>query len=265
MNKRIVLILLSLLPAIIAVVSYIYFDLDFYLGITLISFTFLFLSFTLSKDKMQVWDLMVKYEQEEFKKGNYKNSIQKYMHEHTVSFCFISIIVVILLFSMIYLGFNTPYVLRPDKFHRVTVPLMGIFFIVCIIEMVIISRKERKGENKLPIFTLIGLCLLFIFGVIKISAIFLLKYSNAPLISSNAFVVEYSDNSYRTRHKSPNKYKLRFDPNQAISNKEFWIVAETHAQAGDCLSVQYRENAVVIEVRPIKNLGKMSEKECLAQ
>lgn len=62
MNKRIVLILLSLFPAIIAVVSYIYFDLSVYTTVALITLTFFFLSFTLSKDRMQTWDLMVELE-----------------------------------------------------------------------------------------------------------------------------------------------------------------------------------------------------------
>ena len=48
-------------------------------------------------------------------------------------------------------------------------------------------------------------------------------------------------------------------------NKEFRVVAQTHAQTGDCLSVQYRENALIIEVRTIQNLGKRTQKECLKE
>ena len=261
MNKRIVLILLSLLPAISAVVSYIYFDLSVYTIVALIALTFFFLSFTLSKDRMQTWDLMVELEQEKLKQGNYKNKIQQYMHEHSVSACLISITILAILLVIGYFSIHTPYVLRPDRFHRITVFLLVIFSIAVIIELIIIKRKERKKQEHFPIFFLIGLIIAIFFGIVKTSAIFLLKYSNIPFLTTNAFVTKYD----KATRSSSDEYTLRFASNQVINSKEFEIVAETYAQAGDCFRVQYRKNAVVIEVRPVKNLGKMSEKECLAQ
>ncbi|MBO7554971.1 MAG: hypothetical protein J6T41_03265, partial [Neisseriaceae bacterium] len=129
-----------------------------------------------------------------------------------------------------------------------------------VIEAIIVSRKNKKNKKYFPQFSLIGILFFIILGLVKTTAIFFLNYGNTPLKTTNAFVLDYGGG-----YRSPDEYTLRFANNQRISNKEFEISAIIEAQAQDCLSVQYRENAVVIEVLPLANLGKMNEKECLTQ
>ena len=42
------------------------------------------------------------------------------------------------------------------------------------------------------------------------------------------------------------------------------MTAQISAERNDCLEMAYRENALVIEVRPIKNLGSSTPQECFA-
>lgn len=161
---------------------------------------------------------------------------------------------------MLYLCIYAPYTLRLDRFNPIIYSLFIIFTPVFIIEAIIVSRKNKKNKKYFPQFSLIGILFFIILGLVKTTAIFFLNYGNTPLKTTNAFVLDYSSG-----YRSPDEYTLRFANNQMISNKKFEVSAIIEAKAQDCLSVQYRENAVVIEVLPLANLGKINEKECLTQ
>lgn len=179
-----------------------------------------------------------------------------YQHKKLYSILWIIIFSIVLHFSL-----YSHYTLQPDKFNHILMPFFGICIPVSIIELFISIKKSLNGKEHFPIITLIIGIISFLLGLIKTTAIFLLNYGDIPLTTTQAFIIEYDKGAV----KSPSHYKLRFSNHSSISNKELRVTVQIKSQAGDCLSMQYRENAVVIEVRPIKNLGKMSEKECLAQ
>ena len=241
--KKIILIIFSLLPALIATISCFYFDLSWRLETSLVILTLFFLSILLFLSCI-------------LPKSSTNNNKQK---NRILSFC-ITIIFGIISFLMLYLCIYAPYTLRPDRFNPIIYSLFIIFTPVFIIEAIIVSRKNKKNKKYFPQFSLIGILFFIILGLVKTTAIFFLNYGNTPLKTTNTFVLDYSSG-----YRSPDEYTLRFANNQRISNKEFEISAIIEAQAQDCLSVQYRENAVVIEVLPLANLGKMNEKECLTQ
>lgn len=241
--KKTILMILSLLPALIAAISCFYFDLSWRLETSLIILTLFFLSILLFLSCI-------------LPKSSTNNNKQ---NNRILSFC-ITIIFGIISFLMLYLCIYAPYTLRPDIFNPIKYSIFIIFTPVFIIEAIIISRKQRKNKKYFPQFSLIGILFFIILGLVKTTAIFLLNYGNTPLNTTNAFVLDYGSG-----YRSPDEYTLRFANNQMISNKKFEVSAIIEAQAQDCLSVQYRENAVVIEVLPLANLGKMNEKECLTQ
>lgn len=242
--KKIILMILSLLPALIATISCFYFDLSWRLETSLVILTLFFLSILLFLSCI-------------LPKSSTNNNKQ---NNRILSFC-ITIIFGIISFLMLYLCIYAPYTLRPDRFNPIIYSLFIIFTPVFIIEAIIVSRKNKKNKKYFPQFSLIGILFFIILGLVKTTAIFFLNYGNTPLKTTNAFVLDY-DSGVR---RSPDEYTLRFANNQMISNKKFEVSAIIEAQAQDCLSVQYRENAVVIEVLPLANLGKMNEKECLTQ
>lgn len=242
--KKIILIIFSLLPALIATISLFYFDLSWRLETILIILTLFSLSLVL------FLSCFLPISSTNNKKQ--KNKI--------LSYC-ITIVFGVISFLMLYLCLYAPYTLRPDRFNIIKYSLFIIFTPAFIIEAIIISRKNKKNKKYFPQFSLIGILFFIILGLVKTTAIFFLNYGNTPLKTTNAFVLDYD----RGVRRSPDEYTLRFANNQRISNKKFEINAIIEAQAQDCLSVQYRENAVVIEVLPLANLGKMNEKECLTQ
>ena len=241
--KKIILIIFSLLPILIAIISCFYFDLSWRLETSLVILTLFSLSLLLFLSCI-------------LPKSSTNNNKQ---NNRILSFC-ITIISGIISFLMLYICIYAPYTLRPDRFNPIIYSLFIIFTPVFIIEAIIVSRKNKKNKKYFPQFSLIGILFFIILGLVKTTAIFFLNYGNTPLKTTNAFVLDYGGG-----YRSPDEYTLRFANNQRISNKEFEISAIIEAQAQDCLSVQYRENAVVIEVLPLANLGKMNEKECLTQ
>lgn len=241
--KKTILMILSLLPALIATISCFYFNLSWRLETSLVILTLFALSILLFLSCI-------------LPKSSTNNNTQK----NSILSFFITIILGIISFLMLYLCIYAPYTLRPDIFNPIKYSIFIIFTPVFIIEAIIISRKQRKNKKYFPQFSLIGILFFIILGLVKTTAIFLLNYGNTPLKTTNAFVLDYSSG-----YRSPDEYTLRFANNQMISNKKFKVSAIIEAQAQDCLSVQYRENAVVIEVLPLANLGKMNEKECLTQ
>lgn len=158
-----------------------------------------------------------------------------------------------------YFSFHTPYVLRPDRFHNAIFWIAIIFTPLVIVEIVMIKGAERKKEKYFPVISLILGVLLFIIGSVKTAASMALAHSDIPFIKTNAFVTRY------TQGRGSPDYELLFADNQAISSKKIIMHAQTHAQTGDCLSVRYRENALIIEVRTTQNLGKRTQKECLKE
>ena len=176
---------------------------------------------------------------------------------------FISIILSLLLFLLAFdYILSRPYLLRPDHFDVITIPLGILFFLLIAIDSILLKIAKRKNIKK-PFqhfsYWLLGsgFFILMLFGWLKFSAIIMLKYHDTPFITGNAFVGYYG----RGR-RGPPSYTLYFSSNQAISNKKLKIAATMYAEKGDCLTIRYRENEVVIEARAVQNLGKRSLQEC---
>ena len=179
------------------------------------------------------------------------NKLFKWASTHKIAVGIIFIFFIVLIVLMFDIGLQSPYTLRPDHFDHYFKYLFFIFFPLILIDKLLYGiRKKHK-----PYMTFFSIFLIFFFACIKLIAVALLIHNDTPFITVNAFVMDLGKSSYR----------LRFPNDEPISNKEFRVVAQTHAQTGDCLSVQYRENALIIEVRTIQNLGKRKQKECLKE
>lgn len=168
---------------------------------------------------------------------------------------FILIVLIIISSALIYLFFKSPYKLRPDIFNYKTYLVAAIIFIPLII---IDEKRQENNENHITWITFI---ILIIIGMPKILGVLMIEYSNIPFTITNAFV----KHQYKAKGKVIQKYyyTLQFSDNQMISSQEFDIAKKIDAKDYDCLKVKYRENALVIEVRPIENLGAMTKEECL--
>lgn len=179
------------------------------------------------------------------------NKLLKWVSTHQIAVGIIVIFLIALIVLMVDIGLQSPYTLRPDRFDHYFKYLFFIFF-----PLILISDMLRRIRDKhRPYMTFFALFLIFLFACIKLIAVALLIHNDAPFTTAKAFVVHLGKSSYR----------LRFPNDEPISNKEFLVFAQTHAQTGDCLSVRYRENALIIEVRTIQNLGKRTQKECLKE
>ena len=165
----------------------------------------------------------------------------------------ILIVLIIISSALVYLFFKSHYKLRPDIFNYKTYLVAAIIFIPLVI---IDEKRKENNENHTRWITFI---ILIIIATPKILGILMIKYSDIPFTTTNAFV------KYEYTHKGRSFYRLQFNNNQMISSKEFDITRKIYAKDYDCLKVKYRENALVIEVRPIENLGDMTKEQCLNQ
>ena len=169
------------------------------------------------------------------------------------------IALMIFVFAIAFVGFTFPYVLKFGQLETGIMLFFGILAILVTIEIIIIKIAQKKGEKPaIPLVSLIACSILFIIGCIKTAAIIALSYSDIPYVHANAFVMKY------TQTRRSTKYKLLFADHQDISKKEIRMRAQIPAERNDCLEMAYRENALVIEVRPIKNLGSSTPQECFA-
>lgn len=167
---------------------------------------------------------------------------------------FVTLALVIILGGLYYLFYylivKPPYKLRPDIFNYKTYLLAAIIFVPLI---VIDLKREEKEEKHI---TWITFFIIIIIGTPLILGMLMLKINNPNFATTQAFVK-------RTYYARGSFYTLQFADNELISNKEFDISEQIISHKNDCLKVKYRENALVIEVRPIENLGAMTKEECL--
>ena len=140
-----------------------------------------------------------------------------------------------------------------------------IFLIFAIIELWIIPKFINEEYMPYILFLLIFVVLGF--SAIKLSYMFQLKHSDIPFTTTNVSVIDYEHRSGQRKYRNSfDKYTLLFSDSLPISNH----IIRTKppylglAEKGDCLEMKYRENAWLIELRPIENLGQMPTDKCLA-
>lgn len=175
-----------------------------------------------------------------------------------------AILIFIAGFSVINLAM--PYSLKVD--YSLLKPFISIgiafFVLLAVIELAIylITGQKKQGYP-------VTLLLSFIVAInIKTIGIVALKLSDKPYLTSRAFVLSYHHHS--GRRSLPSSYTLLFPDKQDIELKKINISSNGYrAIKGECLNVKYRENVLVVEVRPIKEktrdltLLQKSQKECL--
>ena len=168
---------------------------------------------------------------------------------------------------MIYLLVTPYYTLKLNHFQQTSLAIIIITIIPII--FIYIYIYNRIKQEKEYILILIVLAYFFIvciiFGLPKLYGIITLN-SNSNYITENIFVTHIRLTDYRARDGfrwNRNNLELQFADNSLISNKKLIIISKFSANNNECFKVKYRENALVIEVRPIENLGAMTKEECL--
>lgn len=164
------------------------------------------------------------------------------------------------IFLLLIIVDNEYYIIKPDKDYLFD-KLRYIFIIICIIE--IIHTNILSEKRKIPY---ISLSFIFLYNSFYLSYVAHLKYSNTLYITRNASIVDDYEETHFARHgkRKYHYHTLRFSDKELISEKEIskQVFSDMPIKKNDCLMIKYRENAWLIELRPIENLGKMSINEC---
>lgn len=179
--------------------------------------------------------------------------------------------IVLLIAAFLIINLNMPYSLKVD--YPLLQPFISIgiafFVLLAVIELAIYLITGRKKQGY-PV-TLLLFALFFVIAInIKTLGIIGLVLSNKPYVHSKAFVLAFLDSDHGRRKIRPRRYTLLFPEKQPIRFKKIYISSNGYrAIEGECLNVKYRENILVVEVRPIKEktrdltLLQKSQKECL--